>query len=186
MGSTLKKTILIVDDAVVVRKALADNLSRDADLEVIGVASNGRLALAKLRTLRPDVILLDIEMPEMNGLETIPEIRKILPRVPIIMFSTLTERGAEATLDALALGATDYMTKPSNLDMGSTSDTITRDLIPKIKALCHLRPTIEIGSATSAKSFGPALGSQSRRAGRRSCVSAYKSGTTREFLQAVG
>ena len=92
-----------MDDAVVVRKALADNLSRDADLEVVGVASNGRLALAKLRTLRPDVILLDIEMPEMNGLETIPEIRKILPRVPIIMFSTLTERGAEATLDALAL-----------------------------------------------------------------------------------
>jgi two-component system chemotaxis response regulator CheB len=133
---------MIVDDAIVVRKALTDTLSRDPDLEVAGTASNGRLALAKLQSLRPDVILLDIEMPEMTGLETIPEIRKVLPKVPIIMFSTLTERGAEATLDALALGATDYVTKPSNSDMGSTSESIARDLIPKIKALCrfHSRP----------------------------------------------
>jgi two-component system chemotaxis response regulator CheB len=80
--------ILIVDDAVVVRKALSDGLSHDPDLEVVGTASNGRLALAKLQTIRADVILLDIEMPEMNGLEAIPEIRKILPKVPIIMFST--------------------------------------------------------------------------------------------------
>ena len=127
-----------MDDAVVVRKALTDGLSHDPDLEVAGTASNGRLALAKLRSLRPDVILLDIEMPEMNGLETIPEIRKILPKVPIIMFSTLTERGAEATLDALALGATDYVTKPSNSDKGSTSESIARDLIPKIRAVCHM------------------------------------------------
>jgi len=130
--------ILIVDDAVVVRKALSVGLSRDPDLEVVGTASNGRLALAKLQTLRADVILLEIEMPEMNGLDAIPEIRKILPKAPIIiMFSTLTERGAEATLDALSLGATDYITKPGNLDMGSTS-CITAELIPKIRALCHL------------------------------------------------
>src|SRR5260370_41497956 len=77
-------------------------------------------------------------MPEMNGLETIPEIRKLLPHVPIIMFSTLTERGAEATLDALSLGATDYVTKPSNSDMGATSEGITRALIPKIRSLCHI------------------------------------------------
>src|ERR1700687_5811934 len=110
--------MLIVDDAVVVRKVLSDALSHDPDLEVVGTASNGRLALAKLQNLRPDVILLDIEMPEMNGLEAIPEIRKLLPFVPIIMFSPLTERGAEATLDALSLGPTDYVTKPSNSDMG--------------------------------------------------------------------
>jgi two-component system, chemotaxis family, protein-glutamate methylesterase/glutaminase len=141
---------LIVDDAVVVRKALTDGLSHDPDLEVVGTASNGRLALAKLQTLRADVILLDIEMPEMNGLETIPEIRKILPKAPIIMFSTLTERGAEATLEALSLGATDYVTKPSNMDMGSTSASITEELIPKIRALCRLpmvRPTSTGGVA---------------------------------------
>jgi len=128
--------IMIVDDSVVVRKALTSVLSSDADLAIMGWASNGRLAVAKLQTLRPDIILLDIEMPEMNGLETIPEIRKILPHTPIIMFSTLTERGAEATLDALALGASDYVAKPSNQNMAATADAIHRDLVPKIKALC--------------------------------------------------
>jgi two-component system chemotaxis response regulator CheB len=129
--------IMIVDDSVVVRKALTTVLSTDPDLAIAGWASNGRLALAKLQTLRPDIILLDIEMPEMNGLETIPEIRKILPHTPIIMFSTLTERGAEATLDALALGASDYVAKPSNQNMAATAEAIHRDLVPKIKALCH-------------------------------------------------
>ncbi len=138
--------ILIVDDAVVVRKALTDRLSRDPDLEVVGSSSNGRLALAKLKTVRVDVILLDIEMPEMNGLEAIPEIRKILPQIPIIMFSTLTERGAGATLDALSLGATDYVTKPSNNDMGSTSESITTELIPKIKALCRMSAVSQLPS----------------------------------------
>jgi two-component system chemotaxis response regulator CheB len=153
--SMLPVRILIVDDAVVVRKALTDGLSQDPDLEVLGTASNGRLALAKLQTLRPDVILLDIEMPEMNGLEAIPEIRKILPRVPIIMFSTLTERGAEATLDALSLGATDYVTKPSNLDMDATSGSIARDLIPKIKALCHIPATAHILPSGAARPVAP-------------------------------
>jgi two-component system chemotaxis response regulator CheB len=138
LGRSPRKRILIVDDAVVIRKALADAFGRDPDLEVAGTASNGRLALAKLRTLCPDLILLDIEMPEMSGLEALPEIRKLLPRIPIIMFSTLTERGAEATLDALSLGATDYVTKPSNMDMAATSEGITSELIPKIKSLCHI------------------------------------------------
>jgi two-component system chemotaxis response regulator CheB len=129
--------IMIVDDSLVVRKVLTNVLSSDPDLAIAGWASSGRLALAKLQTLRPDIILLDIEMPEMNGLETIPGIRKIFPSVPIIMFSTLTEHGAEATLDALALGASDYVAKPSNHDMAATSEAIQRDLVPKIKALCH-------------------------------------------------
>jgi len=130
--------IMIVDDSVVVRKALTEVLSTDPELNVAGWASNGRLALAKLPMVRPDIILLDIEMPEMDGLEAIPGIRKISPRTPIIMFSTLTERGAEATLDALALGASDYVAKPSNKDMAATSEAIKRDLVPKIKALCRL------------------------------------------------
>jgi two-component system, chemotaxis family, protein-glutamate methylesterase/glutaminase len=138
LGASPRKRILIVDDAIVVRKALAIGLASDPDLEVVGTASNGRLALAKLAALRPDIILLDIEMPVMNGLEAIPEIRKILPKTPIIMFSTLSESGAAATLDALALGATDYLAKPSNSDMAATSECINRDLIPKIKALCGL------------------------------------------------
>jgi two-component system chemotaxis response regulator CheB len=143
---------LIVDDAVVIRKALSDAIARDPDLEVVGTASNGRLALGKLQALRPDVILLDIEMPEMNGLETIPEIRKLLPFIPIIMFSTLTERGAEATLDALALGATDYVTKPSNTDMDPTSESITRELIPKIRSLSGISSSLRATLADASKS----------------------------------
>ena len=138
MASLPKARVLVVDDAVVVRKVLSDALARDPALEVVGSAANGRMALAKLPQLRPDIVLLDIEMPEMNGLETIPELRKLSPRIPIIMFSTLTERGAAATLDALALGASDYVTKPSNLDMEATSRAITGELIPKIKALCRI------------------------------------------------
>jgi two-component system, chemotaxis family, protein-glutamate methylesterase/glutaminase len=141
--------VMIVDDSVVVRKVLTDVLSSDPDLTIAGWASNGRLALAKLQTLHPDIILLEIEMPEMNGLETIPGIRKILPHTPIIMFSTLTERGAEATLDALALGASDYLAKPSNQNMAATAEAIQRDLVPKIKALCHFpaRAPLPLASA---------------------------------------
>lgn len=153
---------MIVDDSVVVRKALTNVLSGDPDLSVAGWASNGRLALAKLQSFRPDIILLDIEMPEMNGLETIPGIRKILTHTPIIMFSTLTESGAEATLDALALGASDYVTKPSNLNMAATSETIQRDLIPKIKALCHFPVHAPKKGADVAVPLAPAKRSEIR------------------------
>lgn len=147
---------MIVDDSVVVRRVLTDVLSSDPDLAIAGWASNGRLAIAKLQTLRPDIILLDIEMPEMNGLETIPGIRKILPNTPIIMFSTLSERGAEATLEALALGASDYLAKPSNQNMTATSEAIRRDLVPKIKALCHVVTHHSIPAAGAPKTVPPA------------------------------
>ncbi len=131
--------ILVVDDSVVIRKLLADTLSADPALEVVGVASDGRIALSKIALLRPDLITLDIEMPVMDGLQTLVELRKLYPKLPVIMFSTLTERGAAATLDALSLGASDYATKPSNT--GSPAIALERiriELIPKIKALCGI------------------------------------------------
>jgi two-component system chemotaxis response regulator CheB len=133
--------ILVVDDSVVIRKVLSDTLSAERTFDVVGVASDGRIALAKIPLLKPDLITLDVEMPVMNGLETLAEIRKLYPKLPVIMFSTLTERGASATLDALALGASDYATKPSNT--GSPEVAIARvrsELIPKIKALCGVSP----------------------------------------------
>jgi two-component system chemotaxis response regulator CheB len=129
--------ILVVDDSVVIRKVLCDSLAGDPAVEVVGTASDGRLALGKIGQVKPDILTLDVEMPNMSGLETIKEIRKSHPKLPIIMFSTLTERGATTTLDALALGASDYVTKPSNT--GSLDVTMLRikeDLLPKIKALC--------------------------------------------------
>lgn len=133
-----KKRVLLVDDAVVVRKAMSDAIARDPDLQVVATAVNGRVALAKFGTVKPDIVLLDIEMPEMDGLETVRELRKVDRRVPIVMFSTLTERGASITLEALALGATDYVAKPSNVNGAATFETVTSELIPKIRVLCHL------------------------------------------------
>ena len=138
MPASGKKRVLIVDDAVVVRRTLSDAIARDPALEIAATAGNGRIALAKFEALKPDLVLLDIEMPEMDGLETVRALRKIDARVPILMFSTLTERGATATLEALALGATDYVTKPSNVDVAAMSEAVSRELIPRIRALCRL------------------------------------------------
>ncbi|MFI5118510.1 MAG: chemotaxis response regulator protein-glutamate methylesterase [Terriglobales bacterium] len=132
--------ILVVDDSVVVRKVLSDTLAEDRALEVVGAAGDGRLALAKIALLKPDLITLDIEMPVMNGLETLVVIRQLYPRLPVIMFSVLTERGAAAALDALALGASDYATKPSNTSPAVAIESIRLELIPKIKALCGIAP----------------------------------------------
>ena len=146
-----KKRVLLVDDAVVVRKTLSTAISQDPSLEVVATAVNGRIGLAKFLASKPDIVLLDIEMPEMGGLETVRELRKIDRRVPIIMFSSLTEKGAAITLEALALGATDYVAKPSNIDGAATFEAITRELIPKIRALCHLPG--ERGSVSSEPQF---------------------------------
>lgn len=132
--------VLVVDDAVVIRRLLTDVLSADPEIEVVGVAPNGRIALAKLPQLAPDIVTLDVEMPEMNGLDTIVELRKNYPRLPVIMFSTLTVRGATTTLEALSLGATDYSTKPANVGSVALAQQQVRDeLIPKIKALVGRR-----------------------------------------------
>lgn len=128
--------VLIVDDSVVIRKILTNVLSEDPELEIVGVAANGKIALQKIPQVNPDLITLDIEMPILDGLETLKEIRKDYPRLPVIMFSTLTERGAEATLDALTLGASDYVTKPANVGKVSESaERLRMELVPKIKAL---------------------------------------------------
>jgi two-component system, chemotaxis family, protein-glutamate methylesterase/glutaminase len=129
--------ILVVDDSVVIRKLLSETLSEDPALEVVGRASDGRFALAKIGQLHPDLITLNVEMPVMNGLETLTELRKLYPKLPVVMFSTLTEHGAAAMLDALSMGASDYATKPSNTGSPAVAVAAIRaELIPKIKALC--------------------------------------------------
>jgi len=132
-----KIRVLIIDDAVVFRRLVAEEIDQDPALEVVGTAANGRLGLAKMARVNPDLVILDVEMPEMDGLATLTELRRIYPRLPVIMFSALTERGAEVTLDALALGATDYFTKPTSLGgLDASLQVIREQLIPEIKALC--------------------------------------------------
>jgi two-component system chemotaxis response regulator CheB len=144
-----KIRVLVVDDAVVFRRLIADELSKDPALEVAGTAANGKIALAKMEQVSPNLVLLDVEMPEMDGLETLKALRKSYPRLPVIMFSALTERGAMATLDALSLGATDYFTKPVSTNGPEASLTVIRDeLIPRIKGLCaHLQGTVATAPA---------------------------------------
>lgn len=132
-----KVRVLIVDDSVVVRRLVSDVLSADPSIEVVGTAANGKIALQKIAQTTIDLITLDVEMPEMDGLQTVREIRKLHPHLPVIMFSTLTSRGAAAALDALAGGANDYVTKPANV--GSVAQAMIKirdELLPKIKVLC--------------------------------------------------
>src|ERR1017187_8123150 len=132
--------ILIVDDSEVIRKVLSHLLSSDPEIVVVGTAGNGHQALAWIPETMPDLVTLDIEMPGMDGLETLVEIRKLYPRLPVIMFSALTERGATATLDALARGASDYVTKPSPTRGSEFSrERVQEELIRKIKSLCAVR-----------------------------------------------
>jgi two-component system chemotaxis response regulator CheB len=125
--------ILVVDDSAVARRILCEALAADPSLEVVGTAPNGRIALAKLATVSPDVVLLDVDMPEMDGLETLAAIRACRAALPVIMCSALTERGAAATLEALARSASDYWAKPSAGGLDGARQRIRDELVPKIK-----------------------------------------------------
>ncbi len=135
--------VLIVDDSVVVRRLLCDALASAPDMVVAGTASTGAIALARIPQMNPDVITLDIEMPGLDGIQTLLEIRKLYPRLPVIMCSTLTERGAAATLEALAAGASDYVTKPSNSSsLAHAMEQLRQDLVAKITCLAGRRVTM--------------------------------------------
>lgn len=143
--------VLVVDDSVVIRKIVSDLLAEDPDIEVVGTAVNGRAGVQKAALLKPDLVTMDIEMPEMNGIEAVRELRAQGMRMPIIMFSTLTERGAVATLDALAAGASDYVPKPANVgSVGRSMEQVREALIPRIKSLVPLRGGSLAAAAGSA------------------------------------
>lgn len=135
--------VLIVDDSVVVRRAVAEALSSDREIAVVGTASNGKIALQRIPELKPEVLILDIEMPESNGFDVLRALRRDYRYVRTIMFSTLTQRGAAQTIEALSLGADDYVSKPTSIALGGYNAVLKRvaaELIPKIR---QFRPKIE-------------------------------------------
>jgi two-component system, chemotaxis family, protein-glutamate methylesterase/glutaminase len=155
-----KVRVLIVDDSAVMRKIIASALQKDPAIEVVGFAANGLQAIDAIKTHSPDVMTLDIEMPEMDGLTALREIRKTNKYLPIIMFSSLTHKGAQAAVMALTAGASDYVGKPATSagSIDGAFKVLETELIPKIIGLAKRvksRQAREINSP-DAKSTSPA------------------------------
>ena len=132
-----KVRVLIVDDSAIMRKIIASALQKEPSIEIAGFAANGLQAIEAIQTCNPDVMTLDIEMPEMDGLTALREIRKVNKYLPIIMFSSLTHKGAQAAVMALTAGASDYVGKPANTTGGidNAFKVLETELIPKIIGL---------------------------------------------------
>jgi len=128
--------ILIVHDSAVFRRVLSNVLAPDPEIGVAGTAGNGVQALAQIADTKPDLVTLDIELRGMDGVETLVEIRKRYPKLPVIMFSTLTDRGAIATFDALERGASDYVTQSVRQTSELSPERMLVELTRKIKSLC--------------------------------------------------
>jgi len=127
---------MIADDSAVMRSLLRSVVSRDPGLEVAGTAADGESALSAIEILHPDLILLDVEMPVMDGLATLRKLRARGHKMPVIMCSSLTQRGAKVTIDALACGASDYVAKPTGQSGREEScRALSLELIPKIQTL---------------------------------------------------
>ena len=125
--------VMVVDDSAVARQAVVAALNRADGLVPVGIAANGRVALDRLDLMQPDVMVLDLEMPELDGIATLRELRRTNPNLPVVVFSNLTSRGAAATLEALAAGASAFALKPTAIGAGANS--LNTDLIPLVVAL---------------------------------------------------
>lgn len=131
-----KIRVFIVDDSAVIRRMIANTMQKFSDIEVVGTAANGLLAVNFLKANVVDVVTLDVEMPEMDGIAALKEIRKFAPDLPIIMFSSLTQRGTDSTIQALINGASDYVSKPTGTaDVNEACKVLEETLIPKMRSL---------------------------------------------------
>jgi two-component system, chemotaxis family, protein-glutamate methylesterase/glutaminase len=149
--------VLVVDDSAAVRGIVTTLLADDPEIQVAGVAANGKLAVAKYEQLLPDVVTLDVEMPEMDGLTTLKTLRKQDPQATVLMLSSLTHRGAMTTFDALAAGAVDYVAKPEGTNVNNLIRSLGADLILKIKAAAAAKRRKLGGPSASAASVQPRL-----------------------------
>jgi len=164
---TSRIRVLVVDDSALVRRLVTTALAPVTDLDVVGVAKDGLEAVEQVAALDPDVVTMDIEMPRLDGLGALSRIRETHPRLPVIMFSTLTERGAAATLEALSRGASDYVTKPSNTGRIADGIAAIRDqLVPRIRALVGMRKLAPAGGRAAVRRAPVAAAPAATSAGR--------------------
>ena len=143
--------VLVVDDTVVYRKIVSDVLAELPGVKVVGIAHNGKIAMSKIASLKPDLLTLDIEMPEMNGLEVPSALKKENSEVGAIMLSTLTEAGGEMTMKALGLGAFDFIAKPQSGAMVENKDAVKNAIAPMLKAFAT-KKAMQKGNSLFAKS----------------------------------
>lgn len=152
-----KINVLVVDDSALMRRIIIDIISADPRINVVGIAINGKMAISQLAKLSPDVITLDVEMPFMNGLETLKEIKRIKP-TPTVMLSSLTKAGAEVTLQALELGAVDFIQKPADeVEFNKIKDELISKIVVAAEAK-HNKPIVkkkEIHDVVNIKRSAP-------------------------------
>lgn len=166
MSSDRPRRVLVVDDNALLSAVLRDLIDGIDGFTVVATAKDGEEGLRLVHQLDPDIVTLDIEMPIMDGLETLLHLRADHPDLPVIMFSTLTEAGATATLTALERGASDYVTKPANVgSIAESREAVRTQLLPKIFALCSRRRpvTARPSTTTSRPRFAPPTGDVSLR-----------------------
>src|SRR5690606_6113878 len=187
--------VLIVDDSALIRQLLAELLRTDPGIEVVGTASDAYFARNKIKTLDPDVLTLDVEMPRMDGVTFLKNLMRLHP-MPVVMVSSLTDRGAEVTLDALSLGAVDYLPKPK-MDVAIKLGDYRDELIEKVRAAARARlrpgraasdPSRTITQRISATAIVPRLAPLSLRSGDRLVAVGASTGGTeaiREFLMGM-
>ncbi len=156
-GSKIR--VLVVDDSAVIRHLLRQVLQEDPEIEVVGCEADGLAALSRIPQVNPDLVTLDIEMPGMDGLQTLREIRRHHPRLRTIMFSTLTTRGASATFEALSSGADDYVAKVANSGaLEQSLATLRNELVPKVKQFFATREsTPKLVSPPARQLRGPSI-----------------------------
>ncbi|MFO8031229.1 MAG: chemotaxis response regulator protein-glutamate methylesterase [Desulfohalobiaceae bacterium] len=126
--------VLVVDDTIFYRKLLSDMLKALPEVQVVGTANNGKIALSRIRSLKPDLVTLDVEMPEMNGLQVLQTILDEGLQTKCLLVSSLTEKGGEITVQALQLGALDFITKPQAQNAEENKQLLQKSLAPKIRS----------------------------------------------------
>lgn len=135
MDNLKKSKLLVVDDSAFMRKLISDFFADHLQVEVVGTARNGKDAIKKIQLLKPDVVTLDVEMPEMNGLDALKEIMQVCP-VPVVMLSSTTQSGTDNTLASMEFGAVDFVAKPSgtiSLDLHKIQDELVHKVIEATK-----------------------------------------------------
>ena len=143
--------VLLVDDSAVIRSALSKIIEAESDLKVVGSASNGESAIVAAKLYKPDIIILDIEMPVMDGLTALPELLKISPNSKVIMFSALTEKGGTATLKAFSLGAVECIVKPTAQEGVGPGSEFQKNIVQVIRSLAETKPVPTTPIATAQK-----------------------------------